>query len=205
MTLDSTKIQNILAYPIHLLTYEWEESEELNSELRQMILDKEQKTEGLTQSNVGGFHSDWDLLTWGGDAISEFIKRIQSFSQIMADIHGLEKDKDLQLSLTAWGNVIRSGGYHIAHSHPNSHWSGVYYVDVGKIDKNHPYNGCLEFVDPRSGANMVTVDSLPLLNRYHISPMPGLMILFPAYLEHFVHPFIGEGERINIAFNVKIL
>ena len=30
------------------------------------------------------------------------------------------------------------------------------------------------------------------------------MILFPAWMEHLVHPFNGEGERISIATNIKM-
>ncbi len=29
-----------------------------------------------------------------------------------------------------------------------------------------------------------------------------MMIMFPAWLNHFVHPFFGKGERISIAFNI---
>ena len=34
-----------------------------------------------------------------------------------------------------------------------------------------------------------------------ITPVPGLMLMFPSYLVHTVYPFIGEGERRCIAFN----
>jgi hypothetical protein len=35
-----------------------------------------------------------------------------------------------------------------------------------------------------------------------IRPQPGLMVVFPAWIEHWVHPFQGEGQRISIAINV---
>ena len=34
-----------------------------------------------------------------------------------------------------------------------------------------------------------------------ITPVPGLMLMFPSYLGHTVYPFVGEGERRCIAFN----
>ena len=40
-----------------------------------------------------------------------------------------------------------------------------------------------------------------LEERHLIDPTPGLMVLFPSWLQHFVHPFFGKGERISIAFN----
>ena len=30
------------------------------------------------------------------------------------------------------------------------------------------------------------------------------MLVFPAWIEHGVHPFYGEGHRISIAINVAI-
>jgi hypothetical protein len=37
-----------------------------------------------------------------------------------------------------------------------------------------------------------------------IRPQPGTMLVFPAWIEHSVHPFYGEGHRISIAVNVAI-
>ena len=28
------------------------------------------------------------------------------------------------------------------------------------------------------------------------------MVLFPSWLNHLVHPFAGEGERISVAFHI---
>ena len=30
----------------------------------------------------------------------------------------------------------------------------------------------------------------------------GLLLMFPSWLNHFVNPFMGGGERISIAFNL---
>jgi hypothetical protein len=40
--------------------------------------------------------------------------------------------------------------------------------------------------------------------RYLIDPAPGLMIVFPSWLKHMVHPYYGTGERISVAFNVEV-
>jgi hypothetical protein len=31
-----------------------------------------------------------------------------------------------------------------------------------------------------------------------------MLVLFPAWLEHWVHPFVGGGERISIAVNIDV-
>jgi len=37
-----------------------------------------------------------------------------------------------------------------------------------------------------------------------IKPQSGLLVAFPAWLEHGVRPFFGTGERISIAVNIDI-
>jgi len=49
------------------------------------------------------------------------------------------------------GDDLPRGRYHAPHSHPDSAWSGVYYVDAGKFNPNRPLSGGLEFLDPRVG------------------------------------------------------
>ena len=105
---------------------------------------------------------------------------------------------------TGWANVLRSGGYNSVHNHPNSMWSGVYYVARGEPEPAPNENGKLELLDPRSGINMLYLDKNVLDGRYVIEPVPGLMIVFPSWLKHMVHPYFGKGERISVAFNVSV-
>jgi uncharacterized protein (TIGR02466 family) len=81
-------------------------------------------------------------------------------------------------------------------------WSGVYYVDGGNPEPMPRENGKLELIDPRSGVNMLYIDKNVLDGRYLIEPIPGLMVVFPSWLKHMVHPYYGNGERISVAFNV---
>jgi uncharacterized protein (TIGR02466 family) len=107
-----------------------------------------------------------------------------------------------QLGVSGWANLNRKGDYNTVHNHPNALWSGVYYVDPGDNSGVGPLSGAIDFLDPRGGADMVTIRGNPagMVNRHH--PEPGLLLIFPGWLQHFVHPFQGEGERITIAFNV---
>ena len=62
-----------------------------------------------------------------------------------------------------------------------------------------PGNGNFEFMDPRGG-NVHGGKEI-------VRPEPGLLMVFPAWLNHYVNPYHGDGERISIAwnFNVEIL
>jgi hypothetical protein len=33
-------------------------------------------------------------------------------------------------------------------------------------------------------------------------PKPGITVMFPSFLEHYVLPFKGDGVRISIAYNI---
>ena len=197
-----TKINTIIAYPTYLLTHQWEDYKELNDDLYNIIIEKEKINEGITKSNAGGWHSDWDLLQWEGQAIQDFTNMITFIAEEELKLSDINKQVDL--SITAWANIMRSGNYNVMHKHPNNIWSGCYYVRTGNPDTSITNNGRIEFADPRTGNNMVTHDDIPC-PQYQIPTREGLMCIFPSYLDHFVHSYVGDEERISIAFNIRLI
>lgn len=55
--------------------------------------------------------------------------------------------------------MARRGNHRQPHNRPTCIWSGVSYVSIGLRGSKPEYNGVLEFLYPRVGANMM--------------PMPG--------------------------------
>ena len=55
---------------------------------------------------------------------------------------------DARRSVVGWASVCRAGNYNAPHNHPDSAWSGVYYVDAGDPDEDIPLGSCLELLDP---------------------------------------------------------
>ncbi len=100
-----------------------------------------------------------------------------------------------------WANVNPPGGMNRAHQHPNSLWSGVYYV------KALPNSGYLKIDDPRSSAAMVRPTQkkgkLPprLYRETHYKPKAGRLIMFPSWLVHCVDPNDSNDIRISVSFN----
>ena len=78
------------------------------------------------------------------------------------------------------------------------------YVAPGESDKSIPYGSLLELLDPRESANYIQIQNTVLDARTFIENIPGRMVLFPSWLKHMVHPFVGSGVRISIAFNVNV-
>jgi uncharacterized protein (TIGR02466 family) len=195
-----------MAFGTPISTYLWPDSDALNVELRNVILEKEKAEKGIKRSNVGGWHSKPDLLVWEADCTRQLKDRLAAFTldltRLVTTLDGLRK---INLQMEGWANVSRRGHYNSVHDHPGTAWSGVYYVSRGEPDGDDPCNGKLELLDPRAGVNILGAQQQSVLEgRYLVEPMPGLMVMFPSWLKHMVHPFHGSGERISISFNINV-
>ena len=100
-----------------------------------------------------------------------------------------------------WANINYQGGYNKPHIHPNSLFSGVYYV---KTPKN---SGKLVCNDPRPGVQLnmpIRKEGRPpkhLWRECHLEPVEGRIIIFPFYLWHSVEPNQSNDIRISVSFN----
>ncbi|RME99853.1 MAG: hypothetical protein D6773_12320, partial [Alphaproteobacteria bacterium] len=119
-------------------------------------------------------------------------------------------DYEMDWYIQAWPNVNRFGDYHNLHNHPHSWLSGTYYVQVpsgepkvkGRSDLNP---GAISFFDPRAQANMLAVRGDGQVEAEHrIQPEPGMVLVWPAFLHHLVHPNLFDEARISISFNVVL-
>jgi uncharacterized protein (TIGR02466 family) len=192
------------AFFVPLVTYLWPDSAPLNEKLRTRILAQAAADQGVQATNVGGWHSANGQLEFLAELREPLLQRMLAMTneatrKFIADL-GL-KPVSLQWSFLAWANVSRKGDFNTTHTHPGMTWSGVYYVDTG-VTPGQNDSGALRFSDPTPGS---AASFLPFAARIcpEIHPVSGLMVLFPSYLPHFVHPHRGSGPRISIAFNFR--
>ena len=143
---------------------------------------------GTDKTNRGeSWHSDTDAL-----------KR-PAFSGLLADVvrcgtEVIEQERyqgGSRIRVTdMWANILRPGGYHVPHTHLDSHWSGVFHASCP------PGSGKLVLIDPRQGM-------YPLGNHDHtIEPVAGQLIIFPAWLSHYVELQGGKEPRVSVSFNL---
>jgi uncharacterized protein (TIGR02466 family) len=182
-----------------------------NAELRRIILDHRAAHPSVQASNAGGWHSDRDILDWGGPRMAEVITAARGIaSQMTADRQGQPLRPNW--TVQAWANVNGPGDGNIAHYHPGSFWSGTYYVDDGGCADDPSLGGEFEMIDPRGpGPGMYAPalkfageDGASVGSGETIRPRPGLLFLFPSWLFHQVRPYRGQNLRISIAFNLGI-
>lgn len=196
-------------FPTMIYYRDIEASTENNLNIRSHIYAwKEQDEEGILRSNVkevGSWHSQLDMnkraeYSW----ITNII--LQTTQDIFND---LDYDPAYEPAIdNMWANVNPKYGYNRNHTHPNTLWSGVYYVQV-------PENaGRIYFSDPRAQSQVLTAHFNPETERksevwseVYFDPIPGRLILFPSWLLHEVQPNMSnlagqEGDRISLSFNL---
>lgn len=200
-----TTLQSELLFATPIFAQQWHDCEELNAHLRDHFLSREaaEAKADRRYSNVGGWHSPIDLQESWDPRVRLVLERCRSLAELATQRLLDEEDagREPKFRVCAWANVSREGDYNVPHVHEMA-WAAVYYVSVPPacIDDR---TGALELMDPRSAIAMPDLVGRFFATRRVIHPVPGLMVLFPGTLMHFVHPFRGAGERISIACDLQ--
>ena len=167
-----------------------------NQELAQHIINWSQQDQGLKKTNVNGWHSQTDMHT--KPEYKPLVDELFIFIQEIWKEEWLDKKPVLG---NMWANINQPGGYNRPHIHPNSLFSGVYYIKT-------PLNcGKLVCNDPRPGIQTVMpvrVKGTPpqhLWRECHLDVKEGRSIIFPAWLWHCVEPNESNDIRISVSFN----
>ena len=157
-----------------------------NKGIAEWILKYKKSTKGRVISNRGGWQQEVD-------AREEILKPID------AAIHETLKSVPLtgpkEFNISMWININNKGDWNIYHDHMGVHLSGVYYVKVPKD------SGEIIFKDPRKGSDLEHIGGLHPPNM-PLVPQAGVLLMFPAFLEHMVSPSQSDEDRISIAYNV---
>ena len=116
-------------------------------------------------------------------------------------------DYSVDWQIHSWANINRLGDYHDPHNHPHSYLSGAYYlkvpssIEIGSREDTRP--NCISLYDPRPGINMGSIKKDPYIDpEFTIMPRPGLLMLWPAFINHFVHPNFSRKTRVSLSFNI---
>jgi hypothetical protein len=104
----------------------------------------------------------------------------------------------------AWANVNGDGHYNPLSVQAGYQWCAIYHVAAGRPAADHTTNGALELIDPRPAAQFANLERFAFGQPIEIEPKPGLVVIFPAWLQYCVHPFFGMGHRISITMNITL-
>ena len=168
----------------------------LNQELERDIIAWSKQDKGIVRTNVQGWHSTTNMQD-----LPQFKKLVDMLYACQKTIYEQEHYESEPFLGNMWANINPPGSMNRAHQHPNSLWSGVYYI---KAPKN---SGQLKIDDPRASASMFRPrqkkEKLPerLWRETHYEPIAGRCIMFPSWLMHCVDPNESNDIRISVSFN----
>lgn len=205
----NVELRSYFATPVAVV--QLPDAAELNAEIRDTVLLREQEEEGVQHSNLGGWQSDLGFENWGGASGKRMLEAATALATKMT-ANRAGKAVKIPWKVVAWANVNRRGHGNEFHTHPGCFWSGTYYVDDGGIGADRDLDGAFEMQDPRGVAPAMyapllgfsTPGGLSVGASELIYPKAGEMILFPSWLQHAVRPYQGDQTRISIAFNLSI-
>ena len=97
----------------------------------------------------------------------------------------------------AWAVCQREGDYGTIHNHLSEgsdrerRHSGMLYLSCpASINARTFPNGCM---------HLICNDTV-----MHVPPIPGQIVVWPAWMLHGIHPFRGAGSRLGIAFDFNL-
>ena len=169
---------------------------QLNQYLEQKIIKWSQQDKGVSKTNAGGWHSTTDM------------NQKEEYNVLSKELFAMQYEIFAKEHLTLkpvlgnmWANINYPGHYNRPHLHPNSLFSGVYWI------KAPQKSGKFMIYDPRPGVhtNMPSrkEGALPpaLWREVHYEPRAGTAVMFPAWLWHEVKPNESNDTRISVSFN----
>ena len=189
-----------------------------NEEIKSRCLNtRGDRPEGVRKSNRGGgwqsdSHDVWEMPfenTETGTIKSPHMTNYGSEKLIKDHLHSLFDqsinqviDGELEL-FNYWININGKGAFNVKHQHPQAHFSGVYYVhcpdNCGEIIFEYPHN--FTAFDELSCYKQEFQQKMTQHKSISINPTDGLLLIFPAHLEHSVAANNSDEERISIGFN----
>jgi|TARA_A100000172_G_scaffold63921_1_gene43363 uncharacterized protein (TIGR02466 family) len=166
------------------------------NELAENIIKWSKEDKGINKTNVNGWHSDTLM-----HKKPEYKPLVDELFKMIHEVFNQEYLESSPVLGNMWANINYPGGYNKPHVHPNSLFSGVYYI------KTPANSGRLICQDPRQGIQMVMPTrkkiEIPkyLWRDVHIQPQENRAIMFPAWLWHSVEPNESNDIRISVSFN----
>lgn len=204
-------MQTLPLWPVMMYDFQWAEHDQYRRELADVCYDLEAKkhvSNVAPDAKRGLYESGFDFVTTQSPAVLAFSHWVKGcFFQAAATANkkywpaGMNVNVEIHES---WCHITRDGGYHDMHAHPNSSWSAIYYLDTGDMG-NDPKNGVNRFYNPHhsmyldAGTAWVTGST-----SIDFQAQPGMMIVFPSWVNHSATTYRGQKDRIVIALNCKI-
>ena len=183
-------------FPTMIYIKDFPDSEKLNKYLEDHIMRWSQNDKGVSKTNAGGWHSSTDM-----NQKEKYNPLTRELFNMQEEIYQKENLSRKPVLGNMWANINYPGNSNRPHLHPNSLFSGVYWI------KTPMKSGNLMLYDPRPGIHTTMPNrkegKLPsqLWREVHYEPIAGRCVMFPAWLWHEVRTNESNDTRISVSFN----
>jgi uncharacterized protein (TIGR02466 family) len=195
----------VALFPTPVVAFDLPDMAEINRELTERLLAEELSLPSWQRANVGGWHSTPDLSRRPEPCfravMRQVVDRVASNVTALAAAAELPAAPAFRYGVTAWAMILRDGHYVMPHDHGDAHWSVAYYVDAG--DDAPAPSGRLAFLDPRRSARSVP-DLALFPTVFDLAARTSTLVIFPGWLQHYVHAYRGQRPRICISANLTM-
>ena len=166
-------------------------------DLTNYVMDMIPNDKGEFRSNRGGWQS-----THFYSPEPEFQELWELIEREANVLHQSIKLKGRIKLVEWWFNVNWKGGSNRLHNHPQSMYSGVYYIktppDCGNINFPNPNMTEIDFFWPikmrEESTRMVTSCAT-------LGSAKDMLYIFPSWLSHYVDTNMSDEPRISLSFN----
>ena len=193
----------IPAFPTVFHGIDIDDFEEVKDKLIDFVYDEYRKDpDGIDRSNEDGWHSNNDFH-FHENILRDFI--IGNLNKYFSSSNDIFLD-NFQYKLTGlWMNINGNGGYNNSHIHPDSHLSGVFWLQLpqnsgGIVFQNASYFNRFKEIGIY---NEGFIKQMILYPEYKLFPGSGKIILFPSSLYHCVQQNKSDEDRISVSFNLE--
>jgi len=171
-------------------------NDELDKNLIKILDEEEKNKRGVIKTNEGGFQTN--LIK--DESIQKFF-----LNRSMQLLFTYFKFKEIKIKAEMkglWINKNLKNNYNCLHIHPNSNFSGVYYLKI--VDKGGELVFYKNDISSNYSQNNILFNNEDFNDIYKITPQKNNFILFPSYLQHYVKPNQTEESRISVSFNLGL-
>ena len=161
--------------------------------------EREKDPQGLKFSNMGGWQSQPTYKDYDNILFSTVKNTLMTyFSQNVLDM-----SKEIVFE-GLWMNINKKGDYNATHDHPNCHMAGAFWINspegCGNFECQSPHSyNCGQEISVYTPNFREKTNSY---GSYGFLPKEGIIMLFPASLNHRVTPNQSDEDRISSSFNL---